>query len=233
MSAELKSPYARLLVLGDVHAEDDAVRRVLAYAQDHLDVDLKLCVGDIVDGVGDADATLEALSQHGVISVAGNHERWFLHDEMRQLANCTPSLSDANRAVLEALPRTLHLPTVAGGALLCHAVGDDDETFLRSTTRGYDLQISALRELMLDPDVEFMLGGHTHERMVRRFQGLVVVNAGTLRRNDDPGFVVVDFERMVVRCFDIADLGADIREVDELPLPRPLPVPSLRDDDLY
>ncbi|MCA9576877.1 MAG: metallophosphoesterase [Polyangiales bacterium] len=233
MSAEPTAPYARLLVLGDVHAEADAVRHVMSYAREHLTVDASLCVGDIVDGMGDADDTLVALREHGVVCVAGNHERWFLHDEMRHLKNVTPSLTAENRAMLEQLPRTLRLPTVAGGALLCHAVGDDDETFLRSTTRGYDLQINALRELMLDPDVDFMLAGHTHERMVRRFQGLVVVNAGTLRRDDDPGFVVVDFERMLVRCFDIADLGADIREVDSVPLPRPLPVPSLRDDDLY
>lgn len=233
MSVVAETPYKRLLLLGDVHAESETVQRVLDHAEAHLDVDASLCVGDIVDGVGDADATLDLLRDRSVISVAGNHERWFLHDEMRHLANCTPTLRPENRAMLEALPRTRHLTTVAGGALLCHAVGEDDETFLRSTTRGYDLQIHALRELMLDASVDYMLAGHTHERMVRRFQGLVVVNAGTLRRDDDPGFVLVDFERMVVRCFDIAELGATITEVEELLLPRPLPVPSLKDDDLY
>jgi predicted phosphodiesterase len=226
-------PYARLLMLGDVHAESESVQRVLDHADAHLGVDASLCVGDIVDGVGDADATLEVLRERGVITVAGNHERWFLHDEMRHLANCTPTLRPENRAMLEGLPRTLRLPTIAGGAILCHAVGEDDESFLRSTTRGYDLQIEALRELMLDPSVQYMLAGHTHERMVRRFQGLVVVNAGTLRRDDSPGFIVVDFERKHVRCFDIGDLGARIEEQEPLPLPQPLPVPSLEDDDLY
>lgn len=226
-------PYARLLMLGDVHAESESVQRVLDHADAHLGVDASLCVGDIVDGVGDADATLEVLRHRGVITVAGNHERWFLHDEMRHLANCTPTLRPENRAMLEGLPRTLRLPTLLGGAILCHAVGEDDESFLRSTTRGYDLQIEALRELMLDPTVQYMLAGHTHERMVRRFQGLVVVNAGTLRRDDSPGFVVVDFERAIVRCFDIADLGQRIEEKASLPLPKPLPLPSLEDEDLY
>ena len=226
-------PYARLLMLGDVHAESESVQRVLDHADAHLGVDASLCVGDIVDGVGDADATLEILRERGVITVAGNHERGVLHDEMRHLANCTPTLRPENRAMLEGLPRTLRLPTIAGGAILCHAVGEDDESFLRSTTRGYDLQIEALRELMLDPSVQYMLAGHTHERMVRRFQGLVVVNAGTLRRDDSPGFIVVDFERKLVRCFDIGDLGARIEEREPLALPQPLPVPSLEDDDLY
>jgi predicted phosphodiesterase len=171
-------PYARLLMLGDVHAESESVQRVLDHADAQPGRDASLCVGDIVDGVGDADATLEVLRERGVITVAGNHERWFLHDEMRHLANCTPTLRPENRAMLEGLPRTLRLPTIAGGAILCHAVGEDDESFLRSTTRGYDLQIEALRELMLDPSVQYMLAGHTHERMVRRFQGLVVVNGG-------------------------------------------------------
>lgn len=232
MSPETR-PYARLLMLGDVHAESESVQRVLDHADAHLNVDASLCVGDIVDGVGDADRTLEVLRERGVISVAGNHERWFLHDEMRHLANCTPTLRPENRAMLEALPRTLRLPTLLGGSILCHAVGEDDESFLRSTTRGYDLQIEALRELMLDPGIQYMLAGHTHERMVRRFQGLTVVNAGTLRRDDSPGFVVVDFERAMVRCFDIADLGERIEERDPLPLPKPLPLPSLEDEDLY
>ena len=139
-------PYARLLMLGDVHAEAESVQRVLDHADAHLNVDASLCVGDIVDGVGDADATLEILRNRGVITVAGNHERWFLHDEMRHLANCTPTLRPENRTMLEGLPRTLRLPTLLGGAILCHAVGEDDEAFLRSTTRGYDLQIEALRE---------------------------------------------------------------------------------------
>lgn len=233
MSAETEPPYARLLVLGDVHAEHEAVARVLDYASERLDADAVLCVGDIVDGVGDADATLDTLRERGVFTVAGNHERWFLNAEMRHLKNCTPSLRDDNRAMLAGLPRTLRFRTTAGGALLCHAVGEDDETFLRSTTRGYDLQINALRELMLDPSVDYMLAGHTHERMVRPFQGLVVVNAGTLRRDDDPGFVLVDFESMRVRCFDIEGQGAEVHEREPLPLPKPLPVPTLNDDDLY
>ena len=45
-------PYARLLMLGDVHAESESVQRVLDHADAHLGVDASLCVGDIVDGVG-------------------------------------------------------------------------------------------------------------------------------------------------------------------------------------
>ena len=59
--------------------------------------------------------------------------------------------------------------------MLCHGVGTDDEAWLLPDTRGYALQdIPTLRELMLDDDVRFMIGGHTHERMVRVFPGLTV-----------------------------------------------------------
>ena len=221
---------SRVAVLGDVHTEAETVVNVLAYVNAMTEderPEYVLCVGDIVDGEGDADTTVRALREAGVVCVAGNHERWFLNDEMRQLKHVTPTLDEENRSFLASLPITLRMETPRGGALLCHGVGEDDMTFLRSDTKGYDLQIPALKELMMAPEISFMVGGHTHERMTRAFQGLGVINAGTLRRDDDPGFIVIDFESGRVRCFDLSDFGAEIREVEPLDLPEPLPLPGI------
>lgn len=206
-------------VLGDVHAEDAA----LALALDALgDVDAVLCVGDIVDGKGDLERTVALLRERGVICVAGNHERWFLEGKMRGVPDAHLDASDAVRGFFADLPRTRRLRTVAGNLLLCHAVGDDDMAELRSDTRGYALQaIEGLRELWLDPELTFMVAGHTHERMVRAFPGLVVVNAGTLRR-EAPGFVRIDFEARRVGCFDLRD--GVVVDAGELELPEPLPL---------
>jgi predicted phosphodiesterase len=212
-------PLRTVGVLGDVHAEDEAVALALGAL---TDVDAVLCVGDIVDGPGDLERTVALLRDAGVICVAGNHERWFLANTMRGVPDAHVTSSDAVRSFFADLPRTRRLPTVAGNLLLCHAVGDDDMAELRSDTRGYALQaIEGLRELWLDPELTFMVAGHTHERMVRAVPGLVVINAGTLRR-EAPGFVRIDFEARKVRFFDLRE-GAVV-DAGELELPEPLPL---------
>jgi predicted phosphodiesterase len=105
--------------------------------------------------------------------------------------------------------------------MLCHGVGEDDEAWLLPETRGYALQdIPTLRELMLDEGVQYMIGGHTHQRMIRVFPGLTVVNAGTLHRKDEQSFTVIDFDARKVAFYSAAeaDMG---RLLEELDLPEP------------
>lgn len=213
----------RMGVVGDVHCESETLGRALD-ALDELRVDVILCVGDIVDGPGDADTTLAVLEGRGVQCVAGNHERWLLAGEQRTLDNATQEINDASRTFIESLPRVRRYATPNGNALLCHGVGDDDEAWLLPGTRGYALQdISTLRELMVDEDVQFMLGGHTHERMIRVFPGLTVVNAGTIHRNYEQTFMVVDFEAMRVAFYSAAE-GTTGKLIEEVELPAPGPV---------
>lgn len=212
----------RLGVIGDVHCEAETLERVLD-ALDSMNVEAVLCVGDLVDGHGDADTTLGLLEARGVQCVAGNHERWLLSGEQRSLENATLEISDASRAFIEALPRTRRYSTRAGEALLCHSVGEDDEAWLLPDTRGYALQdMPTLRELMLDDEVQFMIGGHTHQRMVRVFPGLTVVNVGTIHRKDEQSFALVDFAAMRVSAYSAA--AATTGElIEELELPMPAP----------
>lgn len=213
----------RVGVVGDVHCESAALTRVLD-ALTEMGVDAVLCVGDLVDGPGDADATLRILQSRGVQCVAGNHERWFLNGERRDLDQATESMSAESEAFLRGLGRIRKYETPAGPMMLCHGVGEDDEAWLRPDTRGYALQdIPALRELMLDDSVMFMIGGHTHQRMVRVFPGLTVINAGTIYRKDEQTFAVVDFTAMKVSVYsaDEADTG---RLIEEVELPEPPPV---------
>jgi predicted phosphodiesterase len=193
-------------------------------ALDDMNVDAVLCVGDLVDGPGDADATLAILQSRGVQCVAGNHERWFLDGERRDLDLATASISAESEAFLRGLERIREYDTPAGPMILCHGIGEDDEAWLLPDSRGYALQdIPTLRELMLDDSVLFLVGGHTHQRMVRVFPGLTVVNAGTIHRKDEQTFAVVDFDAMKVGFYsaDEADTGRPIEEL-ELPVPPPI-----------
>ncbi len=213
----------RVGVVGDVHCEAETLSRVLD-ALETMNVDAVLCVGDIVDGPGDADATLHILEARGVHCVAGNHERWFLEGERRDVADATESVSESSRSFLEGLRRIRMYETPAGRAMLCHGVGKDDDAWLRPDTRGYALQdIPTLRELMLDDTVQYMIGGHTHQRMVRVFPGLTVINVGTIHRKDEQTFAVIDFEAKTVSVYSAANPHVG-ELIEELELPEPGPV---------
>lgn len=210
----------RVGLVGDIHAEDD----VLAAALEHMDalgVTARLCVGDIADGSGDLDRTCALLDRAGVVCVRGNHDRWALEGTNRALeyAN-TPS--PRARAFLESLPPTRRFDTPLGGLLLCHGVGDNDMAELRPDTTGYALDVlDELHELAARPDVVLMVGGHTHQAMVRAFPGLVVVNAGTLRgREDRPAtFSILDLDEAAVERLELREDAWRLAERTRLRIP--------------
>lgn len=213
----------RVGVVGDVHCESETLSRVLD-ALEAMDLDAILCVGDLVDGPGDADETLATLQGRRVQCVAGNHERWFLDGERRDVADATDAVNEASETFLRELPRIRFYGSSAGKIMLCHGVGKDDDAWLRADTRGYALQdIPTLRELMLDDGTQFMIGGHTHERMVRVFPGLTVINAGTIHRKDEQTFTVIDFDTMKVGVYSAAQANTG-ELIEELDLPPPGPV---------
>ena len=219
----------RVGAIGDVHGEDVLLEAAIHFLEHEGRVDATLCVGDIVDGQGNVDRCGTLLRNHGVQTVAGNHDRWFLANEQRGLPDATREVRPNTWAWLESLPRTRRFRTAAGTLLLCHGVGENDMAELRPETRGYGLQaLHELRALWLDPEVDLVVGGHTHARMVRPFPGLVFINAGTLHREHGPGFVMLDFAARKVELYDLPAPprhgGNAPRLAEVVPLPEPLPL---------
>jgi len=215
----------RFGLIGDVHAED-ARLEVALKALFAAGVDRVLCTGDVVDGQGNVDRSCELLARHQVLTVRGNHDRWIRQDDMRALphAHKMTELSPDSIAMIKSLRSTewLDLPPAdvtsgAGGGgrlLLCHGVGENDMRRLTPDDAGYAISTNEeLLELLFDPTVAIMVSGHTHRPMVRRFErgsgrpALIAVNAGTLAREDEPGFVVLD---VGARRVDFMRIGDDL-----------------------
>ena len=206
----------RLGLIGDVHAEHERLQLVLTvFAREHIDH--VLCVGDLVDGEGDVDATCALIARHRVATVRGNHDRWIRDDDMRMLphAHRMTKLAPESIAVLKTLPPSLELDVGYGTLLLCHGVGTDDMQRLGPNDRGYAISTNdALMKVLVDTRIVIMVCGHTHEPMARRFERgvnqppLVVVNAGTLARADTPGFAILD---TVERRVDFHTISHDLR----------------------
>ena len=199
----------RVGVIGDIHAEDGHLQAALEFLAGS-DLDLIMAVGDVADGRGSVDRCCRLLRQYRVAAVAGNHERWLLAGEARDLPDATPpaEVSSEARAYLSSLPRTLEYETAAGRLLLCHGLGADDMGGVKPGDYGYALAANfALQRLMREGRYRFVVNGHTHRRMVRSFEGLTIINAGTLFREHQPCFLVADFEGGFVQYYDLVGGG--------------------------
>jgi predicted phosphodiesterase len=215
----------RIGLIGDVHTEDAllerAIRELVARGAERL-----LCVGDISNGLGDLARCCDLLRRHGVLAVRGNHDRWLLADVTRDLSdpevrrrlpagvithlvNLRQSIPAETIAYLGALPATLALSTRRGIALLCHGLDANDLASLGPDDDGYALETNDdLHALQADPEVQIVLNGHTHRRMVRHLAGLTVVNAGTLRADREPGVVLLNVASGDVTWLDLGAGGA-------------------------
>ena len=191
-------------VIGDIHCEDQVLELVLQHFS-RMRTDSVLAVGDIVDGVGDVNRVCALLAEHGVLAVAGNHDRWLLEGSMRELPNATAAstLRSEARFWLEQLPKTRSLQTPRGSMLLCHGFGDNDMATVWPEDEGYALQANfALRELIESRQHRFVVCGHSHKPMVRSIQSLIIINAGTLDRRDRQVCSIIDFALGNAEFFD-------------------------------
>lgn len=195
----------RIGVLGDIHCEDGRLETALRFFETGR-LDLICSVGDIVDGPGDPERTIELLIDHDVACVRGNHERWLLKGEMRGLpdANTYFDLKMSSWEFVKRIPLRRKFDTVAGAMLLCHGLGEDDMAGVWPFDNTLTLHSNqALWKLVNSHEYEFVVNGHTHRRLVQKFDDLTLINAGTLFRKHDPCCLIVDFEACVAEYFNL------------------------------
>lgn len=200
------APLGRVGVLGDVHCSHERLQAALALFE-REGVERVVCVGDLVDGPGSPNPAIELLDDRGILTVRGNHERWILQEELRDLpyANRLSELSDQAATFIRTLPATAELDTVGGLVLLCHGLADNDMAGVYPEHLPADLTANApLQELLRSARYSYVINGHTHRRMVRRVGTLTIVNAGTLLESDAPCCVVVDFAAERAHYYSLA-----------------------------
>jgi len=195
----------RLGIVGDIHGADEHLALALTFLRE-ADVDAIVCNGDITDGIGHAGRCCELLEEHGVITVFGNHDRWFLSGEMRDLpiVSAPEEFTPKTRKFLKSLPGTLPLQTVSGALLLCHGMGENDMRSLLIDDGEYALHTNdELQHLLLRKEFRYVICGHTHRRMVRRFEGLTVINPGPIRDIHESGLTIADFASGTAQFYDL------------------------------
>ncbi|MFT4719821.1 MAG: putative phosphodiesterase [Candidatus Azotimanducaceae bacterium] len=190
----------RLGVIGDVHAEDGRLAQALAYLN-NAQVDQIICTGDIVDGRGCPERSLRLLQAHQVTTVRGNHDRWLLQDRARHVvdAHRREELAADSLKYLAALPTVSEIETLRGRLLLCHGMGSNDlQKIWPGSAQLPMIQSRKLDELIAGGDYSFIINGHMHFRTMIHFDAMTLINAGTLKGERWPGFMLADFSTQMI-----------------------------------
>lgn len=200
---------SRIGVVGDVHCDHIILEQALTHLK-ALSPDALLCVGDVADGVGDFTRCVELLQGYDVITVKGNHDRWLVttrKDMDRDIPDLTwpEDVSQETLKFVEGLPVTEDFITPSGKVLLCHGIGDYDMGGMEPGQAWYDIRsLTGLHDLADSGEYAFIINGHTHVPMVEAFRELVIINAGTVVKDQSPVCLLVDFSAMNVHFFDIS-----------------------------
>jgi predicted phosphodiesterase len=195
----------RVGLIGDIHCEVARLRQVLMHFR-ASNIETVLAVGDIADGLGDLGETCAILESAGVLVIAGNHERWLLGRQMRNLPNATPlsAVTPRVRAYLSALPKTRSFQSPHGPVLLCHGLGEDDMATVKPDDYGYQLEENrALWELVEGGTARFVVNGHSHRVMLRNISGVTILNAGALTDRYRPVCCIADFDEGYMQIYDL------------------------------
>jgi putative phosphoesterase len=207
-----------LALLGDVHANDVALDTVLREVAAE-GIDDVVCLGDVFTGGPRPRAVLETLADRAVTVVLGRDDAAVLAGEGPpaddgRLADparidrwCGEQLTDDERERAAGWPARVDLVTGGGLEVVCTHGARGARVPTDRPDAGFDVVLDEV-------DADVLAGGFTHEPMVRRHGGTVVVNPGSVGRPygyRGGGTVAPGYAEYAVVSGDSGSLRAEVR----------------------
>jgi putative phosphoesterase len=189
--------------MSDVHCNVEALDHALGDLQAR--VDEILLAGDGVYEYRFCNEVVESARRLGMRYVLGNHEMVLLgpHGER---ARSAPGVDPAQVAYLASVPERVDVKV--GGKQLCMVHGSPWEPH-----SDYLHASSAAFQRADELGADFLILGHTHVPMVKRFGRTLVVNPGSLGESREAG------ERQMV-SYAVVDTDSEEVEIVRFPNPR-------------
>jgi putative phosphoesterase len=206
-------------IIRDIHCQDKKLEIAIDFLKTNTDG--ILCVGDIVDGLGDCNRCIGLLIRNKIIAVKGNHEKWIIKGEMRDMVGATriEDLSAENIEYIKNLKDEIEIEENTTKMLLCHGIGKNDMACIKPDDYGYGLQCNdVLWDYIARSKYSIMIGGHTHEEMVRKIDGLTLINPGSMDKNNGSNFAIIDLFRNSVDFYSV-DNQKEISKIKQLEIP--------------
>lgn len=177
----------RIALISDIHGNTVALDAVLA-SLEQRPVDRVVCLGDVAATGPQPREALVALQALACPMVLGNTDAWLLNPEPWPVEDedgravldielwGAGQLTETERAFIRTFRPTVEVSIGEGHTLLCY----------HGSPRSYDDVIQpttpeeTLDEFMTGIDAGVLVGGHTHEPMVRVFGEKLLVNPGSV-----------------------------------------------------
>jgi predicted phosphodiesterase len=177
----------KIAILSDIHGNLPALEAVLA-AIAAEDIERIVCLGDVATLGPQPHEVIARLRTLGCPVVMGNTDAILLAPQREESATgddwsnegfdqwCAAQLTADDLAYLGTFQPTISVPLGDGVTLLCY----------HGSPRSYDERITAettdhaLQEMLAETPAQLYAGGHTHQQMLRRHRGVLVLNPGTV-----------------------------------------------------
>jgi predicted phosphodiesterase len=182
----IESIAMRVALISDLHGNAVALEAVL---QDivRVGVDRTVCLGDTATLGPSPTAVLSRLRDLQIPCIEGNHDAFLLQPELVQTYSQLPIITAAVDWCRGELPSWAieFVRTFVAGMDLDLGGGATLELF-HGTPRSHMEDMlgttppEALEEMLGDKRAVVMAGGHTHIQMLRQYQGILLVNAGSV-----------------------------------------------------
>ena len=155
-------------IVSDIHCNAAGLRQALALMGD---VDELICLGDSIWEYRFSNEVAQLLREHRAHTILGNHEEGFF-GPLGERARARPGSDRDLLDWLESRPHRIDLDCGGKRVLLVHSTPWEP--------RGaYVLPDDALLARFSEADADFVLYGHTHRQVVKRFGRVLVVNPGS------------------------------------------------------
>ncbi len=206
-------------IIGDIHCQDAKLAKIITYLK--FNADKIVAVGDVVDGYGDCSNCIHMLKENGIMNVLGNHEKWLLNNELRNLKGATlkSSLRDQEIEYIKSLEEEIEFEFAGQRILLCHGISKNDMATVKPGDYGYGLEFNTdLWKVIGKKRYDIMIGGHSHQEMARKIANLVIINPGALENEDSANFGIINFDKREVKFFGVKD--EEIIEIKIMGIPK-------------
>ncbi|MBV9828605.1 MAG: metallophosphoesterase family protein [Alphaproteobacteria bacterium] len=158
----------RVGVVSDIHCNADGLRRALELMGD---LDELICLGDSIYEYRFSNDVVDILRRREAITIVGNHEECFF-GPLGERARARPGMDPVLADWLVTRPHRRDIEIGGKRLLLIHSTPWEPRgEYIHPTSR--DLARFA------EADADFVLYGHTHQQVVRRFGQVLVINPGS------------------------------------------------------
>ena len=177
----------RIALVSDIHGNLVSLESVLADI-DREQVDQIVCLGDVPTFGPQPGEVLARLQALDCLCVMGNHDLELIDLDSAQesidgppliadwIKWCASQLSKADFEYLRSFQPLIEISLDPTTTLLCfHGSPRSNTDYILATT-----PIAELDEMLVGHTATVMAGGHTHMQMLRRYEDIIIVNAGSV-----------------------------------------------------